>query len=211
MTASKLTGVSSPERTLDQKDLAALRPAAPPRPRKPRTAPPLREVTSGIVCFCGERFGEAQSLEFMLHLRAEVGEDLALLDRWRRSRREGQRRRLSDPEYRARHVAQGNKSRRERMADPEYRARVNAQRRERMADPEKRARKNTQNRERLADPEVRARKNAQEREKRAADPEKRARKNTQRREQRRAADPELREQENAQRRERYAGKKAEQS
>jgi hypothetical protein len=72
MTA-RLAGTSSAERTLDQRDLAAMRPQAAPRTRKPRSAPVLREVTSGIVCFCGERFGEHQALEFMLHLRAEVG------------------------------------------------------------------------------------------------------------------------------------------
>src|SRR6266705_1062633 len=73
---SELRHTSSPERTLEQRDLESLRPAREnaPRPRKPSV---LREVTNGIVCFCGERFGESQALEFMLHLRAEVGEVLA--------------------------------------------------------------------------------------------------------------------------------------
>ena len=93
MTDSKLRRTSGPERTLTQRELAAMRPAAAvARRRQPSGIPALREVTSGIVCFCGERFGENQALEFMLHLRKEVGEDLAQLESYRAAQREYSRR-----------------------------------------------------------------------------------------------------------------------
>lgn len=129
MTDSELRGVSSAERTLDARELASWRPAIPkaaPRSRKPSV---LREVTNGIVCFCGERFGESQALEFMLHLRAEVGEDLDRVDRRRRRDRERQGERYaSDPDYRD----QKNAYRRSWVAaHPEFRERDNQRKRER--------------------------------------------------------------------------------
>lgn len=133
--ASELRATSSRARTLDQRDLAALRPAREnaPRQRKPAV---LREVTSGIVCFCGERFGESQALEFMLHLRGEVGADLEILERRRQRDRDLKQRHGADPEYRARQ----NASHRERYAtDSEYRLRIVERQRRRRADPEYRS------------------------------------------------------------------------
>ena len=108
------------------------------------------EVTNGIVCFCGERFGEPQALEFMLHLRAEYGEVLEWRERQRAIRRKyaikpevrEQRNALlrqqyrDDPEYRARKDERNRQYKRDRRAtDPEYRAR------ERQRDRERKARK----------------------------------------------------------------------
>jgi hypothetical protein len=145
MAGSRLVGTSSAERTLDQRDLSSLRPAREnaPRPRKPTV---LREVTNGVVCLpehggkpCGRRFGEHQALDFMLHLRAEVGEDLTVLERWReRQRKQRNRRYATDPEVRRK------KSERERARyhnDPDYRERVLAQQRTRKLTPEQRAAK----------------------------------------------------------------------
>lgn len=149
MTGSVLRGTSSTTRTMDEREMAALRPAvaAPKRPRKP---PVKREVTNGIVCFCGERFAESQALEFMIHLRAEVGADLAVLQRRREYHSDYYRERRKDPEYRARESEQ----QRERRKDPGYRARQResnrASRRERMKDPEYRARQNELARRRKA-------------------------------------------------------------
>lgn len=89
---------------------------------KPRKAPakPARGavVTSGIVCFCGERFSEDQALEFMKHLRAELGRDLAILERQRKRWRE---RYAADPEkFREKQRARSSRSR----ADPEKRRRA---------------------------------------------------------------------------------------
>jgi hypothetical protein len=123
------------------------------QPRRPRPAPVLREVTSGIVCFCGERFGEHQALEFMLHLRAEVGEHLEKLERWRESYRQSHRRLREDPEWRERDKAQ----KRAYTARPEVQAAQRAYRR----TPEYRARQRAHNRARRQDPEYRARENAQ--------------------------------------------------
>ena len=83
-------------------EIEALRPIAEPKPRAPRKAgnPALRQVTNGIVCFCGERFGESQALEFMLHLRAEVGEVLEWRERKLRQDRERYAARYADPEFR---------------------------------------------------------------------------------------------------------------
>lgn len=98
---SRLAGTSSTRRTLTKEDLAAMRPQAPPRPRKrrsPAAAPPpprpaaSEAVFAGIVCFCGQRFGPEQAAEFMTHLRAEVGRDLQLLAKVRKWRRETQTR-----------------------------------------------------------------------------------------------------------------------
>lgn len=81
---SRLAGTSSSTRTLGTRDLMALRPAREsPRRQRARAKGPRREVTSGIACFCGERFAESQALEFMLHLRAEVGDELQVLERRR--------------------------------------------------------------------------------------------------------------------------------
>ena len=126
-----LRGTSSATRTMDQREIAALRPAAAP-PARPRKAPaPARQVTSGIVCFCGERFAESQALAFMLHLRAEVGADLARLERQREYYRERDRERRKDPEWRERANERRNERRKERRKDPEYRARMNERQLER--------------------------------------------------------------------------------
>jgi hypothetical protein len=116
---SKLRATSSAERTLDARDLAAMRPVVQPA-RKPKTAsrPALREVTSGIVCFCGERFGEAQALEFMLHLRAEVGEELGVLRRLRTRSNDYRRRRYAeDEEFRTKKKASSRRSKQKRQAE----------------------------------------------------------------------------------------------
>ena len=128
---SKLVGTSSSTRTLDERDLAALRPAieVPLRDRRRKPAA-LREVTSGVVCFCGERFGEHQALEFMLHLRAEVGEYLTRIERRRTVDRETARRRMADPATAEKVRARHRESERRRRQDPEYAERVNAHARE---------------------------------------------------------------------------------
>ena len=141
---SVLRGTSSTSRTLCQRELAALRPAV-PGPARPRKAPvPAAQVTSGIACFCGERFALAQALEFMIHLRAEVGADLARLERQREYYRERDRERRKDPEWRERERERD----RERWKDPEWRARKRERDRELRKDPEYRARMNEYQRER---------------------------------------------------------------
>lgn len=143
MSESRLVGHSSDIRTLDERDLAAMRPAK-ENTRRPRKPSVLREVTSGIVCFCGERFGEHQALEFMLHLRAEVGETLSWVERKRRLMREQSRARRATEEGRARQNEYRRNymlslkanyperfeakavALRERRATPEYRSRLNA-------------------------------------------------------------------------------------
>jgi len=87
------------------------------KPRRPRSAPVLREVISGIVCFCGERFSEGQALEFMLHLRAEVGDTLS----WAAHQRELKR--ASVRRYRQRNIDKIQEYEKKRMQDPETRAR----------------------------------------------------------------------------------------
>ena len=84
--AARLAGTSSNARTLDTHGLAALRPAAPRTRRTPRATSPAPEVSRSIACFCGQVFGEDQAIAFMLHLRAEVGDDLRLLANVRRWR-----------------------------------------------------------------------------------------------------------------------------
>jgi hypothetical protein len=164
--ASRLVGTSSSTRTLDERDLSSLRPAKEnaPRPRKPTV---LREVTNGIVCFCGERFGESESLEFMLHLRAEVGEVLDWRERYRERERERHQKAWRDPEYRERQ----SRRKQQYAADPAYRERERERQRERnrkrWADPEYREAMNARSRELRADPEYRERYNAQTRERRA--------------------------------------------
>jgi hypothetical protein len=136
-----------------------MRPAAPAKPRTPRKQAEKRAVTGGIVCFCGERFTESQALEFMLHLRAEVGEVLE----WRRNFKERhrkscrgyrQRRWREDPEFRAKETArttspEANEKRRERYAllrsTPGYQPR----KRKPLTD-EQRERRNERRRERRA-------------------------------------------------------------
>lgn len=137
-------------------EIEAMRPMAEPRPRAPRKAPNpgLRQVTSGIVCFCGERFGEHQALEFMLHLRAEVGEDLAALERRRARDRERRRENRTDPVRRELEAAYMREWRARKLADPEYRE-------------YRREQKNTARRKLRADPEYRERENAADRERRA--------------------------------------------
>lgn len=138
---SKLVGTSSSTRTLDQRDLAALRPMPAPRPRAPRKATEKRVVSSGIVCFCGERFAESQALEFMLHLRAEVGSDLKVAESLRRRHREERRRISADPERAARRRERDRKRQARLMEDPEYRARQRAIQNAARADPEIRKRR----------------------------------------------------------------------
>ena len=111
-------------------EIAALRPIPEPKPRRKRKTE-LRQVTNGIVCFCGERFGESDALDFMLHMRAEVGEDLAVLETSESASNAAARRRYStDPEYRERQRARSTARARERYAssDPEERTRYTAPR-----------------------------------------------------------------------------------
>lgn len=105
MTRAESTPVytSTAEGFRDEKFINSLRRPAEPKPRAPRKAPVKRVASSEIMCFCGERFQLSQAREFMIHLRAEVGEDLATLERWRKGSRESQRRlRREDPGYVAR-------------------------------------------------------------------------------------------------------------
>lgn len=162
---SVLRGTYSDKRSLGPRDLAALRPAS-PRPRRPRgPAAPAPETGHGIACFCGERFGEGQALDFMLHLRAEVGEDLRLLRNVRRWRAAT----ASRPEYRARQAAA---ARERRATDPEWRDERNRKGREYKARPEVRERRRKLDAERYAaqaaDPERRERRNAAQRARREA-------------------------------------------
>ena len=90
--SNQLRRTSGPERTLTQRELAAMRPAVETPRRQPRRVASRSEVTSGIICECGERFSEAQALEFMRHLRAEFGEILNWAARERERRRRDVRR-----------------------------------------------------------------------------------------------------------------------
>lgn len=157
---SRLVGTSSSTRTLDQRDLAALRPMPAPRPRASRKQPERRAVANGIVCFCGERFAESQALEFMLHLRAEVGEVLMWRDRQRayflkRNKRpetyEYIREYVRRPEVRERRRAylqrpEVAERRRERQRGYNHQWRMQRQ----QEDPEWRERENAKARERYA-------------------------------------------------------------
>lgn len=140
-------------------EIAAMRPIADPKPRAPRKPgnPALRQVTNGIACFCGERFGESQALEFMLHLRAEVGGELAWAADKRRRMRESYHRYIRQPE------------------SHERRLQYEAERRQR---PSRRERKREYDRKRAADPVIRERRLKQKREyeaKRRQDPARRER------------------------------------
>jgi len=107
------------------------------RPRKPRSAPVLREVTSGIVCFCGERFGESQALEFMLHLRAELGETL----KWVAERKQYQRERQLRPARREYMRTYQREYQRSRRANLTTEQRAKELERNREADRRRRARR----------------------------------------------------------------------
>ena len=163
--ASRPVYTSKAEGFRPTREIESLRPMAEPKPRAPRKAanPALRQVTNGIVCFCGERFGESQALEFMLHLRAEVGEVLEWAGSKRTVIREASRRRRADPETRERL----NRQQRERMRDPERRERKYARERERTKTPEVHTKRMEGQRQRRKDPEVLARQAAQARDRRA--------------------------------------------
>lgn len=141
-------------------EIAAMRPITEPKPRAPRKAasPALRQVTNGIVCFCGERFGEHQALEFMLHLRAEVGD---LADYRERRRRPGRVAAMSPERIETRRERDRRNRERERIRmaeDPAYRERV----------MERRRRDTARKRQRYAtDPEYRAHELERDRVKRA--------------------------------------------
>jgi hypothetical protein len=97
-----------------------MRGAAQQAGRRRRTAPEaVREVTGGIVCFCGKRFGEDEALELMLHLRAEYGEELARAERIREYWRGADRKRNADPAKRAARREKYKARIRERRDDPE--------------------------------------------------------------------------------------------
>jgi hypothetical protein len=149
---SRLRGTSSATRTLTARELAAMRPGAVPKeraPRRPREAPGIER---SIACFCGEVFAEGQAVEFMLHLRAEVGDDLRLLAKVRQWRRNT----TSRPEYRARARA----ARARKLADPAVREERNRRERERRAaDPGHAERRREYERSRAADPGYRGRRN----------------------------------------------------
>ena len=142
---SELRAVSSAERTLDARTLAAMRSVAQRKGRQRRADPQslVREVTSGIVCFCGERFSEDRALEFMLHLRAEYGEVLEWQEKVRESWRRSQRRFTADPDNRAASNERRSRRQRERRADPELGGLVTELEREArlrwLSDPEKKA------------------------------------------------------------------------
>src|SRR4029077_16292887 len=89
----------------DAKEIAALRPMVPAKPRAPRKAPPKVAVSSGIVCFCGERCAECQGLELMKHRRAEYGEVLQWRERHLETKRRHNRKRRADPVYRQKQAA----------------------------------------------------------------------------------------------------------
>jgi len=126
-----LRGHSSDIRTLDSRDLAAMRPQVSPRRarRVPRPAPPAlppaSEIVGGVVCFCGERFAETQALEFMRHLRAEVQADMEVLARFRETRRKSE----AAPKRRA---AKAQQQRVKYATSEEYRERRRMAARERM-------------------------------------------------------------------------------
>ena len=167
MNDSRLVGYSSSDRTLDARDLASLRPARANTPRK-KAKPVRREVTSGIVCFCGERFSEDRAL------RAEVGEVLEwrekILARARGGAAKQRERMRSDPALRAKRNERERRRYAERMADPELRGKRNERDRQRRAavSSEGRANRNEierqYRREMFAEPERRARRNEYHRE-----------------------------------------------
>ena len=149
----------------------------PRQQHRSRSRSALREVTSGIICFCGEQFSETQALEFMLHLRAEVGADLQTLKKMRTDNAAYMRRkRASDPEWRAAKNAATRARYLAKMAgDPEWAAAERARKREqfkkRYANPEVRAQRKIYAREYdrklRADPEYNERRNARRRQLRA--------------------------------------------
>ena len=140
---SELRAVSSAERTLDPRTLAAMRSAGQRKARQRRIAQPAPEVASGIVCFCGERFGEDRALDFMLHLRAEYGEVLEWQERVRGYWRGADRKRNAAPEKRADRYKKHNDRLRQRRADPALGGLITDLEREArhrwLSDPEKKA------------------------------------------------------------------------
>jgi hypothetical protein len=167
----RYTSTADGFRTADE--IAALRPvkANAPRPRKASAQRAM--VSTGIVCFCSERFSESQALEFMKHLRAEVGDDLAVLERKRQSERRRTReylkRKAEDPEWREQSRARRRARERRRNENPEYHERQKERKRieqaRKRANPDLRASVNQQRREAwAADPELRERRLAWQRE-----------------------------------------------
>lgn len=141
---SELRAVSSAERTLDPRTLAAMRSAGQRKARQRRIAQSSApEISSGIVCFCGERFEEDRALEFMLHLRAEYGEVLEWQERVRRYWRQADHKRNSVPGKRASRNEKHNERVRERRADPALGGLITDLEREArhrwLSDPEKKA------------------------------------------------------------------------
>lgn len=155
---------STAEGFRDAKEIAGLRAIPEARPRAPRKQAEKRVVSSGMVCFCGERFSEAQALEFMKHLRAEVGGELAVLERVRAAhrvanmsaeqrnrKRSGDRIENMSSERITRKRERNREHFRDRYADdPEYRERKLESGRKYRNDPENLARKAAKQRERYA-------------------------------------------------------------
>ena len=138
----------------DKREIAGLRVIPQPKPRAPRKAPVKRDITTEITCFCGERFQLAQAKEFMLHLRAEVGEVLDWKENLRKSQRASHKRYREKPEIRER----SKQWQREYRGKPQIRERIAEQRREREAvNPELRERKRARDRLRYSTPEYRER------------------------------------------------------
>lgn len=168
MNEARLVHSTSADRTRDAEEIASLRPVTVAKGPRSRPARRPTEVANGIVCFCGQRFTEAQALAFMLHLRAEVGEVLEWRAEVRRRGREYQRnRRATDPDW----VEQKKANDRARYQDPEVAEHAKAAARERYRqlaqDPEWREQKNQRHRT----PEARARSRERERARKVADPE----------------------------------------
>jgi len=160
-----LRGTYSDTRSLGPEDLAAMRPALPPRPRKARAKMPQRvsapaePVTVSVQCFCGRVFEQADAVEFMRHLREEVGdslEELARIRRWRKAT-------TSSPEYRQRSAA---RKRERRATEPGFAERLNAAQRERRQRPEVKAARREYEASRRADPQWRERRNAAQQQRR---------------------------------------------
>jgi hypothetical protein len=141
---SELRAVSSAERTLDPRTLAAMRSASQRKAAQRRMAQsPAPEVTSGIVCFCGERYAEDQALEFMLHLRAEYGEVLEWQEKVRGYWSKSKRKQAADPAKNAAAQDRRRERLRKRRADPALGGLVTELGREArlrwLADPERKA------------------------------------------------------------------------
>lgn len=162
-----LRGTYSDKRSLGPQDLAAMRPSLPPRPRKarakmpPRVSAPAEPVTVSVRCFCGQVFEQADAVEFMRHLRDEVGdslEELARIKRWRRTT-------TSSPEYRER---ANTRKRERRSAEPGFAEKLNAAQRERRKQPQAQAARREYEAGKRADPQWRERRNAAQQQRRQA-------------------------------------------